>query len=48
MSKENAKMFIDELMSSKKLQRRFEDQKPASAAEVAAFAADHKFSFTAE
>ncbi len=48
MSKENAKLFIDELMSSKKLQKQLEEQKPATIEDVAAFAADHKFSFTAE
>ena len=48
MSKENAKAFIDELMGSKKLQKQLEAHKPASMEDVAAFAADHKFSFTAE
>ena len=48
MSKENAKRFVDELMSSKKLQKQLEEQKPETIEDVAAFAAAHKFSFNAE
>jgi predicted ribosomally synthesized peptide with nif11-like leader len=48
MSKENAKKFAEELMSSKKLQKLLEKQKPASLEDVTVFAATHKFSFTAD
>ena len=48
MSKENAKKFAEELIGSQKLQKLLEEQKPASLEDVAAFAAAHKFSFTAD
>ena len=48
MSKDNAKKFAEELLNSQKLQKKLEAQKPASMEDVAAFAADHKFSFTAD
>lgn len=48
MSKESAKKFAEEFVSSKKLQKQLEDHKPGSIEDVVAFAAVQNFSFSAD
>jgi predicted ribosomally synthesized peptide with nif11-like leader len=48
MSKESAKTFAEELIGSKKLQKKLEAQKPTSLEDVIAFAAAQSFSFTVD